>query len=428
METQENLDVIVIGAGAAGLMAAWEIIQTGKKVLIIEARNRIGGRIHTIYDEKFSLPIEGGAEFIHGDLPLTKLLLKKAGIAYPKAEGSVWRKEKNGLQKSDFIEDYRDLNKKFKELTGDIPVADFFNQYLKDPKYEDLKKSLNGYVEGYYAADTTKASTFALRDELQNSSDEQYRVESGYQTLVDFMHREFLQKGGSAFLSSPVTAINWQSDYVEVTTTLQTFVSKKIINTVPIGVLQSGQIKFSPGIEDKLTAAKQAGYGPVIKIIIQFDHAFWIDKSLTEKDTKNLSFLFSEEQVPTWWTQYPKEVAILTGWLGGSHAEKMKHLSNDEILQRAIKSLTSIFDIDTNYLNKKLLSWQVFNWATDPYSLGAYSYQIVGGAGVIKILKEPVGNKLFFAGEGLSDGPEIGTVEAALASGRETAHLVIASF
>ncbi len=201
METQDNYDLIVIGAGAAGLMAAWELVQTGKKVAIIEARDRIGGRIHTVYDENFSLPIEAGAEFVHGDLPLTKLLLKKAGIAYPKVEGSVWRKEKNGLQKSDFIEDYRDLNKNFIELRNDIAVGDFMSQYLNEPKYEELKKSLRSYVEGYYAADTAKASTFALRDELNKSSDEQYRVESGYQTLVDFLYSEFLQKRGTVYFS-----------------------------------------------------------------------------------------------------------------------------------------------------------------------------------------------------------------------------------
>ena len=99
MELNTNYDVLVIGAGAAGLMAAWELVQAGKRTAVIEARNRIGGRIHTIYDKKFSLPIEAGAEFVHGDLPITKLLLGKAGIAYPRVEGDIWRKEKKGLQK-----------------------------------------------------------------------------------------------------------------------------------------------------------------------------------------------------------------------------------------------------------------------------------------------------------------------------------------
>jgi len=428
MESQEDFDVMIIGAGAAGLMAAWELVQAGKKTAIIEARDRIGGRIHTIYDEKFSLPIEAGAEFVHGDLPLTKLLLKKADITYPKVEGDMWRKEKNVLQKSNFIENYQELNKKFKELTDDISVADFIKQYLNEPEYEELKKSIRSYVEGYYAADTTKASTFALRDELKNSRDEQYRVESGYRTVIDFIHSEYLQKGGTIYLSSPVTIINWQNRNIEVITAQQKFKAEKLIITVPIGILQSQQIKFAPGIENKIAAAKQAGYGPVIKIILQFEDIFWNDESLTDKDIKRLGFLFSEESVSTWWTQYPKKVPILTGWLGGPHAEKMKHLNDEAILQKAIKSLASVFNIDANYLNKKLMSWNVFNWATDPFSLGAYSYHTVGGGEMIEILKEPIENKLFFAGEGLHNGPEIGTVEAALASGRETAHKIIASF
>ncbi|MFN2439671.1 MAG: flavin monoamine oxidase family protein, partial [Chitinophagaceae bacterium] len=343
-------------------------------------------------------------------------------------DGDIWRKEEKGLQKSDFIEGYRVLNKKFKELTSDISVADFLKQYLNKPEHEELKKSLESYVEGYYAADLTKASTFALRDELKNSSDKQYRVESGYQTLVDYMHSEYLQKGGTVYLSSPVTAINWQNENIEVITEQQKLSAKKIIITVPIGILQSQQINFTPRIENKIAAAKQAGYGPVIKIVIEFDDIFWNDRSLTGKDTKNLGFLFSEETVPTWWTQYPKEVPVLTGWLGGPHAEKMKHLTNEEILRKAITSLSSIFNIEAISLNQKIVSWRVINWATDPFSLGAYSYNTVAGDAAIKILNEPVENKLFFAGEGLHTGPEIGTVEAALVSGRETAHLVIASF
>ncbi len=425
---QGAFDVIVIGAGAAGLMAAWELVQTGKKVAIIEARDRIGGRIHTVYDEKFSLPIEAGAEFVHGDLPITKLLLKKADIAFLKVEGSIWRKEKNGLQKTDFIEDYRDLNKKFKELNNDITVADFFRQFLNEPKYEKLIQSLKSYVEGYYAANISKASTFALRDELSNSSDEQYRVENGYQTLVDFLYSEFLKNSGTIYFSSPVATIDWQQDDVKVIASQQTLIAKKIIITVPIGVLQSEIIKFLPTIKSKINVIKQAGYGPVIKIILQFESSFWAMEALTGIDSKKLSFLFSEEAIPTWWTQYPKELPILTGWLGGPHAEQMKHLTHLSILEKAIDSLTAIFNIDATTFHEKLVNWKVINWATDPYSLGAYSYQVVGGDAVIQILKDSIESKLFFAGEGLHSGPEIGTVEAALASGRETAHLVIASF
>ncbi len=156
----------------------------------------------------------------------------------------------------------------------------------------------------------------------------------------------------------------------------------------------------------------------MIKTILQFERSFWTVKALTGKDTKKMSFLFSEEEIPTWWTQYPKELPVLTGWLGGPHVEKMQHLTDSSIVEKAINSLAIIFNMDAKTLNEKLLSSKIFNWATDPYSLGAYSYQIVGGDAVIEVLKEPVEFKLFFAGEGLHTGPEIGTVEAALVSGR----------
>ncbi|HWJ25480.1 MAG TPA: FAD-dependent oxidoreductase, partial [Flavisolibacter sp.] len=108
---QELFDVIIIGAGAAGLMVAWELVQTGKKVLVLEARNRTGGRIHTIIDPNFEIPVEMGAEFIHGNLDLTLMLAKKAGIKYYKLSGEAWRKENGKLEKQgDFIADYNDLD------------------------------------------------------------------------------------------------------------------------------------------------------------------------------------------------------------------------------------------------------------------------------------------------------------------------------
>src|SRR6478672_6165337 len=114
---QSPYDVIIIGAGASGLIAAYELSLTGRKVAVIEARARLGGRIHTIANKKFSVPVESGAEFIHGNLKLTKTLLKQAGISFSEVKGELWQKKSGKLSRQeDFIEDYNDLEKKFKQL------------------------------------------------------------------------------------------------------------------------------------------------------------------------------------------------------------------------------------------------------------------------------------------------------------------------
>jgi monoamine oxidase len=189
---EENyFDVIVIGAGAAGLIAAWELVQTGKRTAVIEAKDRVGGRAHTIHDNNFELPVELGAEFVHGDLELTKTLLKKAGVEKYKVSGDIWQNEDESLdEQSDFIEDFSALNKKFKELREDISVAEFINDFLKGDEFEEARFTLKNYVEGYYAADTHKASTFSLREELTTSDDEQYRIEGGYIKLIDYLHNQ----------------------------------------------------------------------------------------------------------------------------------------------------------------------------------------------------------------------------------------------
>ena len=118
---------------------------------------------------------------------------------------------------------------------------------------------------------------------------------------------------------------------------------------------------------------------------------------------------------------------MITGWSGGPHANEIKDLSNEEILQKALESLSRIFKIDKADIQQKLKGWHVANWVKDPYSCGGYSYEVVNGVKIKQILKAPIENTIFFAGEGLFDGTEIGTVEAALFSGRETAHQIIAS-
>ena len=428
---EENLfDVIVIGAGASGLMAAWEFVQSGKHTAVIEAKDYIGGRIHTIQDANFELPVELGAEFVHGNLELTKLILKKAGVETYPVKGDIWQNEDQSLdEQNDFIEDFSALQKKFKEVKEDIGVAEFFEKHLQGKEFEELRFTLKNYVEGYYAADTGKASTFALKEELTHSDDQQFRVEGGYKKLVDYLNRQCEEKGVQFFLSQPVKEIQWKKDEVNVITAQGNFSARKILITVPVGVLQSETIRFSPAIPGIIEASKKLGFGPVVKTLLQFDKAFWKNKEFTQgKDLDKLSFIFSKATIPTWWTYHPKNVAMLTGWSGGPHANDLKDLSRKEILGKALESLSEIFTIDINKLQQLLRGWHVANWVDDPYSCGGYSYDVVNGNKIKQIITEPTEDTLYFAGEGLYVGPEIGTVEAALYMGMDTAHKMIAGF
>jgi monoamine oxidase len=425
----KEYDVLIIGAGAAGLIAAEEISSTGRTVAILEARNRIGGRIHSIQPKGFTIPIEAGAEFVHGDLELTLLKLKKAGADCYELDGELWQKEDELKKQEDFVEDYGEIIKKLKELEKDISVSDFLEQHLKGEQFEEARFSLKNYVEGYYAADIHRASSFCLRNELENSEDVQYRIEGGYQRLLDYFEKTMTEKKVALHLSSPVREVKWQEGTVEVITATESYIGKKLLVTISLGVLQHGGIQFSPALPEKLNAAKQLGYGAVIKIIIEFNSPFWKDKKFTGgKDLKEMQFIFSGEHVPTWWSAYPKENTVLTGWLGGPRAIKYNNQSDEELLSIAFTSLANIFNLEKNKLENEVKAAAVFNWQKDEYMRGAYSFEVVNGSEYRRILKDPVERTIYFAGEALFDGIENGTVEAALNNGRECAFEIIASF
>src|SRR5688572_24840355 len=184
----EKYDVIIIGAGAAGMMAAKILCNAKKKICVLEARDRTGGRIFTLTKAGFSKPVEAGAEFIHGKLPLTIKLLKEAGIKYYETGGELWQVKNNKLiKREDFIEYADELGEKLKKINEDISIAGFLNQYFADERYSKMKYSLRRYIEGYDAADINYASTLALKEEWENEDDEQYRIEGGYGCLFEHL-------------------------------------------------------------------------------------------------------------------------------------------------------------------------------------------------------------------------------------------------
>jgi monoamine oxidase len=409
--------VIIVGAGVAGLMAAKEL--AGRyKVIVLEANDVAGGRIVTIANGQFLHPVEAGAEFIHGNTPLTLSLLKEAGVEYHAVGGDMMHLS-NGkwVEQDEMIIGWNDVMHQMNALKEDMTIAVFLERYFADDKYGAVRKSIQKFAEGFDLADTSKASVFALRDEWEHEDEEQQRVKGGYGLLARYLLQQCEKGNCSIHTSCVVKNIRWKKNEVQVTTADdKTFWGNKIIVTVPLGILQAdndqcGAISFEPALDNYKQAARLMGFGTVIKIMLQFKEAFW------NKKKKDIGFVISDQLIPTWWTQAPADWPLLTGWLGGPPVQVLINESDETILSQALQSLSVIFDMSLPGLQQLLTASHIANWSHAPFSLGAYSYNTLHSAKSVALLNRPVQHTIFFAGEALYTGPYPGTVEAALATG-----------
>ncbi len=202
--------------------------------------------------------------------------------------------------------------------------------------------------------------------------------------------------------------------------------ANKVIVAVPVSVLQAGinsadYLEFDPFIPQHIKAAGNIGFGAVIKIVLEFSENFWSEKK------KDAGFIFTNEEVPTWWTQLPEQNNILTGWLGGEKAIVVKDETDEAILNKAIMSLSAAFDISTNKLRGKLQASAIANWCKEPDINGGYSFNTIESVEAKHILRQPIDDTIFFSGEALFEGVPGGTVEAALQSGKKTAQGILKS-
>ena len=415
-------DVLIVGAGAAGLMAARILSGAGRQVAVLEARGKCGGRIQTIQGD-FSNPVDAGAEFVHGNLPLTLSLLNEAGLEFYATDGELFQ-YRNGqlLRRRDFIEHAGELLQKIRSLKQDISVAELLNLF-KGEKYESMKVSVQQYTEGYNAANIEKASAFALAEDWEGSEEEQYRIRSGYGPLVEYLENDCRQKGCAFYFNTAVDRVQFDTGVAANCGAIR-YSAKNILITVPPVFLDGSKnaIRFDPPLPLVTAAAGEIGYGGVIKVLIELDHSFWETGEGRQAD--DMLFVFSDEPVPTWWSHKPESWPLLTGWLAGPGSEKYTGAGDEEVLRLALRSLSSIFDIHVDILQQYVKAHHVHNWNAEPYSRGGYSYTTLSSAAARKILAASAGNKIFFAGEALSE-KHTGTVEGALASGEAAAKKIL---
>ena len=427
----EKAEIIIIGAGATGLMAAYQLSRSGKKVTLIEARDRIGGRIYTLKNSSFSSDVELGAEFIHGNLPLTQQLLKEAGIKYYPAGGEMWQASNGKLSRRSWdLPGWGELMTALDDLKEDISIAAFLENNFGASQYAQLRASVIGFIAGYDTADPEKASTFALRTEWQqDGEDDQYRISGGYRELIAFLEKQCKANGVEFLFSTPAKHIDWTNSGVKVTVQSgDLYLGDTVVITVPLGVLkaeadQSASLVFEPSITKHQKAIQQMGFGGIIKLLLEFKTPFW-----ETGDAEKMGFILSDEAIPTWWTQYPVSSNLLTGWLGGLPAEAKKELNEFELLELALQSLANVFNRNLSELRDALIAFKAVNWTTDPFTLGSYAYDTVESKDARNVLRQAIAGKIFFAGEYLYEGPAMGTVEAALFSGNAVAEQIINLF
>jgi monoamine oxidase len=424
MRAKDQTTLVIIGAGAAGLMAARELAHAGKRVIVLEARERCGGRIDSLPMTEFGYPAEGGAEFVHGASPLTRSLLREAGLHLSPSAGKGWRVADGVLSPSEGPMPHATrLHEALSGLKADLPVAEFLAEHFAEPRFAELRRSVTRMVEGFDAADPRRASTFALREEwMGRGLGQQGRIVEGYGALISFLSSECRRQGITIHLGAAVTAIDAnRRGIVARCRDGRVFDGDAAILTVPLPLL--AEIAMPPKAHAaKTQVASDIGFGNVIKILLRFSTRWWTTGCGKELD--DLSFLFSSAPVPTWWTQHPAVHPVLTGWLAGPKADAVAGLAEKEIVEMGIRSLAEIFTRPADRLRDILTASRAINWAAEPFARGAYSYatpQTREAQSRSAMLESGV----FFSGEAFYGGAEMGTVEAALASGRETAQRII---
>jgi monoamine oxidase len=399
-----QVDVLVVGAGAAGLAAADALARAGRSVLVVEARDRIGGRCLTRRLPGVPVPVELGAEFIHGRPAATISLLRRANICAVDSTRAQRLMLDGRLQNANIFAQAQRVARnapKGKDLS--------FRAFLARQRLPKLTRTLaTMMVQGFDAADPALVSAREIVEEWSGGGlgVSQPRPQGGYGPLLEFLARE-----ANVQLQRLVREVRWKPSSVELRGTFRgepwSAWAPRAVITVPIGVLPSL-------VREKRHALANLESGPVVRVAMAFREAFW------EKAHPGVAFFHSPNApFPTFWTPLPMHAPLLTCWAGGPKASRLTGRSERTLLSKALESVRSVLgNID------EPRAYLMHDWQADPFARGGYSYVKVGGTGAREKLAEPLDETLYFAGEA-TDTEQSGTVGGALASGMRAAREIL---
>ncbi|HEY3595734.1 MAG TPA: NAD(P)/FAD-dependent oxidoreductase [Polyangiaceae bacterium] len=432
-------DVVVIGAGAAGLAAARALDEHGLDVIVLEARERIGGRVFTQRDSATSIPIELGPEFIHGSAPEIEEIVKAASLAACDISGQRWQVTGSRFRRADdFFERLDRVMRRLNTRGPDRSFQDFLDTRPGGRRLAQDRSLALHFVEGFHGADPARVSERALSDGGSPGDDvrEQRigRVLDGYDRVIDWLAAPL---GDRVRTSAIVTRVRWAPGNVSVEVRHPDGRARPSVNaaaaivTLPIGVLNAspgdvGAVEFEPEVRTKKPSLDRLAMASVVRIVLRLSERFWASewyaKQIGIQELDTLSFLHTnDEHFPVWWTAYPVTAPVIVGWNGGPGAAALSQLASEELEDTAINSLARQFQIAPRKMRGMVEAAWTHDWEHDPFTRGVYSYSLVGGADAGKDLARPLRGTLFFAGEATETEGRSGTVHGAIGTGRRAA-------
>lgn len=432
-------EVVVIGAGVSGLAAARELSTRGVATLVLEARGRIGGRVHTVHDPASPLPVELGAEFIDVPGPAWDAMRAAGGAAYRSA-GGMW--EVGGGMAAPL-----DLGGTVERVLGRLdppPGRDrpFLDWLAEQPGVGEHDRELAlRYVEGFHATDPGRVGVRWLaettRDAGGGGGEVRFHPLGGFGRVAEGL-RAGLGPGCDVRLNRVVTEVRWDADGAELRCRsrrggeLEPVRARRVLATLPLGVLQApdgaaGAVRFAPEVPAKRAAAAELAMGSVVKVVFRFRRPFW-EEALRfpgedDPGVRELKFFMGDGAFPTWWTPSPVQAPLLTAWAGGGAARRV--LAGGDPIGSALDTLAEMLGMERGRVEAELEECHRHDWDADPFARGAYSSVPAGALEARAELARPVGDTLYFAGEATATDGWNGTVDGAIESGRRAAREIL---
>jgi monoamine oxidase len=426
-------EVIVVGAGSAGLAAASELKTAGISCCVLEASPRTGGRVFSVASPHSPLAIELGAEFIHGMPPATFALVRQQRMLIMEAGGKRFQFTRGK------ISEFPDFWEWMEKLSSGIAKQGIkqdrsWYEILEQSRYKNhpLRPFALSFLEGFHGADPKLISYNSLKnaekfgEKIQ--SDRSFRMPNGYDQLL----QPFLQTEPDIRLQHLVRKITWTRGEVSLDVStpkgVKTFEAKRVILAVPLPILKTG-IEFFPALTMKEKPLSHILMGQVTRVNFEFDEPFWQGKKQEQSDLADLGFLLSpSREFGTWWSTHPIRSCRLVAWAGYESTLNFKDATESEVIGRALNSLSAMTKTPPAQVQKHVLEARCHLWHKDPLIQGAYSFLKVGAANAMKDLVRPVDKTLYFAGEHCHYQGNHASVDGAIETGYQAAKTIRADY